>query len=231
MTYPVTIADIKRRARQRADMASSGFISDSTIMDMINEAYAEWYDLVVSAYENYYVSITNITLTRGTPTYPMPDDFYKIIGVDFKLGTDQYLTLGPYNEVDRNTNFTSNNNIPNGEVRIRYISAPQIFTTDTDTFDSIAGWESMLITDVAIMMLEKEESDTRTLEARRERQERRIKEMSHNRDVGMPGTVSDVYQYNVYQNFASLRYRLYGNDLRFISTELTGSNLLYGLGL
>ena len=43
----VTLADIKVRARQKADMENSNFIQDFELTNYINEAYFNWYDLVV----------------------------------------------------------------------------------------------------------------------------------------------------------------------------------------
>lgn len=230
MAYSVTIADIKRRARQRADMEGSAFISDTELLDMINESYTGLYDLLVSSFENYFVAPDfTINITSGNDTYALPSDFYKIIGVDWKVTTNQYVTLFPYMEAERNLSFTNTINIPTGTVRMRYVPAPTVFTADTDTFDSVSGWDTLVVTDVAIMMLEKEESDTSSLRQRKNEAVRRILEMSHNRDQGQPGRISDVYQTDLHRLFTALRYHIYGNNLRFVSTELLGSDFLLGV--
>ncbi len=221
-----TIAEIKDRCRTRADMRNSAFVSDAELLDMINEAYAELYDILVSKVENYNVKTTTFAISNAANEYPMPDDFYKIIGVDFEAAVGQYITLFPFLEIERNLSFTSVRNIPTGSIRIRYTPAPAVFTDDTDLVDGISGWEALLITDVAIMMLDMEDTNTDRLERRRARLMRRIEEMSAVRDTGMPGRISDIYQTNVQRIFANLRYRLYGNNIDFISTEWTGTDLL-----
>lgn len=217
----VTIAEIKRRARNRADMQHSGFISDEELLDMINEAYCELYDTLVVAFQNYYIAEETIQLVPGTSAYPFPDDFYKIISVDFQNG-NSWETLFPFNELERNSVLTTTATIPNATIRLRYIPAPVTFTDDADEIDGIAGWEALLITDVAIMMLDKEESDTSALERRRMREYARIQTMAQNRDVTMPGTVTDVTVYDLAYIHHTLRYRFYGNNIEFISVEYVG---------
>jgi hypothetical protein len=107
-------------------------------------------------------------------------------------------------------------------LKLTYIPMPQQFVADTDTVDCQAGWESLWITDVAMMMLEKEESNTTELEARRQREYKRIQEMSHNRDTLMPGRITDVTVYDSAYIRDSVRYRLYGNALKLINVQFTG---------
>lgn len=221
----VTIADIKKQARTRADMRNSNFVSDIELLALINEAYAELYDMLVSAFENYYTQTAVFAVNGASQSYPMPSNFYKIIGVDFEVSLGQYISLHPYRELDRNGSFTNTHNIPTGNIKLRYVPVPQVFTLDTDTIDGVAGWEALLVTDVAIMMLDQEESNTDRLELRRKRIVTRITQMSQNRDVGMPSTIGDIYSSNIPRIFSALRYRLYGNNMEFISTEFTGSGL------
>lgn len=188
---------------------------------MINESYAELYDLIIMAFGNYYITESTITLVPGTASYALPADFYKLVTLDMLSGT-QYNSLFPYNELERNSTLSTATSIPNGTVRMRYIKAPTKWTVDADLVDCIAGWESLLITDVAIMMLDKEESDTDRLERRRIREYKRIEQMAQNRDITMPGRITDVTVYdNAYIDNA-LRYRFYGNNLEFINVTYIG---------
>jgi hypothetical protein len=43
----ITIAEIKQRALRRADMENSQFIASDELMQLVNEAYTELYDLLV----------------------------------------------------------------------------------------------------------------------------------------------------------------------------------------
>lgn len=203
-------------------MENSGFVSDQELLDMISEAYAELYDLIVAAFQNYYITEGTLTLVAGTSSYALPADFYKMVSVDFQTGAGQYDTIFPYNELERNSTLSTSANIPAGTVRYRYIAAPTIFTDDEEEIDGVAGWESLLITDVAIMMLDKEESDTSALERRRMREERRIQQMAQNRDVTNPGRITDTTVYDNAFLSDAMRYRFYGNNIEFISVQFVG---------
>jgi hypothetical protein len=79
---------------------------------------------------------------------------------------------------------------------------------------------------VAMEMLDSEESDTKNLQAKYARTLDRIQTMAQNRDQGMPGRVVDIYSANNFSMYGSLKYRLYSNNIEFISTEFLGGDLV-----
>jgi hypothetical protein len=224
MSYPVSVQSIIDRALKKADMFESGYISEDNgeRMALFNEAYCELYDLLVTSFGDYYVSEASFNLTTGTFNYSLPADFYKLIGVDYQIGSTptSYVTLKPYTEMERNGMMGTVGNIPSGVIRLRYVPSPTQYTTGTEIVQGISGWETLLVIIMAIAMKEKEESDTGPLERQLARQMKRIEEASQNRDIGMPGRVNDIYKLTVYQQYASLRYMLTANDIRFLSTEI-----------
>lgn len=217
----VTLANLKLRARRKADMENSAFISDAELLDLVNEAYCELYDVMTQAFERYYTTTTTFSTTPGTTAYALPGDFYKLLAVDLQSG-NSYITMYPYDENERNSSTTTSYSIPTATIRMRYIPTAALFAVDSDARDFVNGWEALLVTDVAIMMLEKEESATDALERRRERQYRRLTEMAQNRDVGQPGRVQDVTLYDMAYIQDSLRYRLYGQNIELMSVQYTG---------
>lgn len=223
-----TVQAIMDRCRRRADMENSNFISDAELLDLINEAHAEVWDLLVAAFQNYFISETNLTLTAGTTTYDLPDDFYKSVTVDLRSGAApnySYASLFPFEEVERNSVLTTSSSIPNATVRLRYIPAPPVFAladVATDTIDGRAGWETLLVTTVAIFMLTKEESDTSALERRKQAEMVRIQSMAQNRDVTNPGKITDVTVYDNAFIKDALRYRFYGDSIEFINCTYIG---------
>jgi hypothetical protein len=60
------------------------------------------------------------------------------------------------------------------------------------TSTSISGWLEYVITDVAIKILQKEESDVSVLMAQKMALKQRIQEAASNRDAGRPDSISDV---------------------------------------
>ena len=73
-----------------------------------------------------------------------------------------------------------------------YIPRCPELVADDDEFNGISGWEEYVIVDVAIKMLQKEESDTSVLAAQKANLKKRIEQMSSDRDTGIAETITDV---------------------------------------
>lgn len=222
----VTLQNIIDRATKRADMMNSRFYSIDEKVDLFNEIYPELYDLLVSASENYYVKDPDYTITTvsGTKQYALPSDFYKIIGVNFLSGAE-YITIKPFMEQERNLPFESSTTIPAGTVTLRYVPAPLQFTVNdlASTIDGVSGWDALVVTEMAMAMMESEESDVTALTRRCDQIKRRIEEMAPNRDLGFASRVADVYATDYWgRGYENLRYRLYGNKIEFLAVEAIG---------
>jgi len=223
MARLVTVQQIIDRARIHADQRGSGFIRDSECLSLMNEVYPELYDVLVGSYENYFAASAEITLAPSTSLYNLPANFYKVIGLDYKVNNDSYVTLYKFNENERNSALTSANSIPSGTVRIRYVPAPQVFTSVTNTFDGVAGWDRLLSLLLAIDMADAEETDSSPLYRKYQRTLQRITEMAAPRDAGSPSTVTDIYARSPGYYYAFLRYNLLGDQVQFVSTESLGA--------
>ncbi len=215
MARTVQLSILRSRARTKADMVTSQFVTDAEFNQMLSDSWTELYDLLTTAYEDYYSASTSITLVGGTDTYSLPADFYKLLGVDLVLGS-QTFSLKRFNWADRNLyrqNVLTASSlgitdlryqlrggsivfipIPagTGSATLWYIQAPSSLVNDTDTIDGQSGWDEYVVTDAAIKALQKEESDVSVLMAQKESLKRRILGAAKNRDAGSPRTISDV---------------------------------------
>lgn len=218
MSSLVTLAEIKQRAREEADMENSGFIKDSELLSYINASAQNLYDhLIMKFGADYFVNDDPYLFTTDSENTPvdLPDDFYKCVGVDVKISNTEFVTMKPFMFAERNK---YNNSLINGyngftharyrimgnkirfmprsqggfQVQVWYIPAFEKLVSDTDTFDGINGYEEYVIVDAAIKMLSKEESDPSVLMARKAEILRHIQEIADNRDISMPQKVQDV---------------------------------------
>src|SRR4051812_28057711 len=81
----------------------------------------------------------------------------------------------------------------NQPFRIQYIPRlPALLQPQDITTTSISGWLEYVITDVAIKILQKEESDVSILGAQKAALTVRINASASNRDAGRPDTITDV---------------------------------------
>ena len=49
-----TETELKDRARRRADMVNSTFVTDTEIRDYLNSSISELHDMMVKSYEDYF---------------------------------------------------------------------------------------------------------------------------------------------------------------------------------
>ncbi len=222
MARTVTLQQIADKARVHADMRNSDYIDETEILGLINDNYCDLFDELVGAYENYFVVRTEFPITAGTQFYDLPADFYKIVAVDFKINQNAYISVTNYNEADRNLSLTTNLSIPDGTIRLWYVPAPTQFTSLSQTFDGVAGWDRLVSLMTAIDMLDSEESDTSAMTRKYAKTLQRVRDMAAPRDAGLPATVSDASKPNWQYIYGALRYRLYGNQISMINTEYLG---------
>jgi hypothetical protein len=218
----ITLDQIKLQARQRADMENQPLIGEDELTNYVNNSIAELYDLLCEAYgSDYYVTTIEGQILANVMSYPLPDDFYELKGVDLRIENNAWQTIERYNFNERNrypdgavwnlfgyTNIRYRivgNNIQftptpdsNYDYRLHYVPLPTKLVNGTDTLDDLNAYSEYVIVDVAIKMLTKEESDASIFLAQKEALKKRIVDKAANRDASIADTVNDIYAQNDY---------------------------------
>lgn len=223
----ITLAQLKQRARERADAENSTHTDPGAeLTSYVNSSIAELYDLLVGAYQDYYIENVSFATTIGTDSYALPNgtsysaarSFYKLMGVDAQINGNSWASLRPFNFNERNRNDDISWSLINGptiryrlvgnnlkfspvpdaavNVKLWYIPVAPILVDETDEFDDLNQYAEYVITDVAIKIMQKEESDVSVLAAQKLDIRQRIEAMAQNRDAGQPESVSDIYAEN-----------------------------------
>jgi hypothetical protein len=189
-------------------MQNSTFVSDTELNDFINASAAELYDILVDADEDYSTLTQVFTLSGSNNSEPLPDDFYKLRGVDRVFG-ERLVPLRRMSFNDRGyRRYAYVNQVrylimkdaiqiypkesASGIYQIWYIPQYVPMVNDPDTFESIQGFDEYIVIDAAIKCKEKEESDTRGLKDEKEAIRIRVARMSQERDYGEPRPIEDV---------------------------------------
>ena len=216
----ITLAQLKSQARDRADMANSQFVSDSELVNYINGSIAELHDLLIAAYDNeYFITEYTFSTVSGTDSYALPADFYKLRGIDSRVGTDQWFTLQPFNFNERNSKnellsyLAYGNNfryrimgsnlvfspVPQGvyNIKLWYIPVATKLSSNSDTLNDLNQFSEYVIVDAAIKMANKEEADVSVLAAQKAELKRRIEVMAQNRNADKSESISDIYAENL----------------------------------
>lgn len=211
----ITLATLRTDVRQRADMENSQFVTDAEVNGFISSSYGKFYDLLVTKFADYYVDDPiEFTLSAGEDSYTLTSTFYKILGLDLKVGNNEYRPLRIFTFEDRNHRSASDvlrgihpqvryrilgNKIrftpadrAQGTYRLWQVPRAATLSDDADTIDGINGWEEFIVLDAAIKCLSKEESDTSELTRQRNEIQKRIEDAAASRDIGQPERITDV---------------------------------------
>lgn len=222
MTYSISVSSLITNARQRANKERSNFVTDAEILTLVDRAYKELYDLIVVTYQDYYADSYDFTVTGGVKDYPLPDNFYKLLGVDMYIDADRFVTLRQFMFQERNK-YRFNMITPTiptqimqyhilgtdlrfmptptsaTQMRVWYVPRAKNLTTSatpaadqTNTVNGQNGWEDFIITTAAIYILLKEESDVSGLMAMKEEAKQRVLSVGVNRNTAEPERIYDV---------------------------------------
>ncbi len=213
MARTFTVTEIESRARNRSDTVNDPFFSSAELIEYIDTGYCKLYDLLVSRFQNYFLTSSAITTVAGQSDYTLPADFYKLQGLDQLDGTQTY-TLLPFNFNERNQQNAQT--VPlyptplfryvlkssvltllptpsdTKTLTLWYTPAPVKITAGNQTIDGIAGWEEYVVNDVCVQIRKKQDLDASGFEGERALAEKRILEMGQERDAGFPKKVTDV---------------------------------------
>jgi hypothetical protein len=222
-----TESDLRTRARRRADMENSTFVSDAEIQDYLNSSISELHDYMVKSYEDYFVSEQTYNAPLATGGANLPDDFYKALGVDYDSGgitstlraysfTERNVYNTPYAVIDRlaepmykiegNKIKLIPDNSQSGTITLYYVpQATQFSSTVTEVENVIPGFEEYVVVATAIRMLMKEESDVSALERERQQLASRIIRAISPRDASGSFAIRDVRKGRFRDDFI-LRY-------------------------
>ncbi len=115
----LSLQQLRLMAQQRADRVNSNFVTLPEWNTYINQSYFELYDILVGAFEDYYLAVPYTFQTTGVDSYALPNGapaytdadgntakpFYKLLGADLGLLPDSNnarVTMRKFNFIDRN---------------------------------------------------------------------------------------------------------------------------------
>ena len=227
MASAAKLSDLRARALDYADMTGSNFPVEARVNDYINSAASEMYDILVNAYEDYFLDTEPITLVAGTENYALPSDFYKAKRVYYTTGGRRF-SIHPFNLETLDGAKTSP--LTSGTAELWYVPEMSLMTSDSDTISSIIppmikGWPDYIALSAAIRLLIREESDPSALVREKAMMHERLVSMAEPRDAGIPDSIQDIgHRWNdvgfAYDPGAFLmRYRIMGSNIKFIQYD------------
>jgi hypothetical protein len=227
LTQQTTLAELKARALDYADMTGSGFPDSNRLVDYINAGLSELHDILVNSYEDYFRKSLTFAIVNNQEEYDLPDDFYKVLKVYYK-SSDRRFKMERF-QLDEIDGYRTSA-LSGGDVEFWYIPHYHKLSTDNESVNVAVpvGWEDFVALHAAIRLLAREESDPAPLMAERERQRQRIVESAEPRDAGTANTVGDFHgRWNNAQHIFRfeeryLRYRVLGQKIHLLEFEYLG---------
>lgn len=237
MATLVTLEELREGAQERADMENATFVSETRWNDWINKGASKFYDILTRTFEDYNLKQTQLSVASSSSVQVLPSDFYKLRALDEIISgsasvdpttglvviNGQGVTLLPYNLNERNsyTQPTGTRNLV-----MTYIPAMIPLVNDSDTIDSINGWEDYIELYAAIQARIKEEDDVTDLKAELNEVQDQITRSAPNRDAGMPPKMTDVHAVDPFfsaYTISRLRYSLGTSSIRFVEYYIYGN--------
>lgn len=184
----ITLLDIMTGARRRADMVRSTFVSDAEVEEYARKAWNEFWMIVTSKFEDFFLVKTSITATPGNP-YRLPADFLKLRGVrhegqEFlrRIDVKELFAFGVNPASGRPTHYYVRGDVEEAAPKIEFMLVPdrvyamELFYTPVRALEDVfpgsmrilAMWAEYIELSVAIKLKDKEESDCSVLMAERE---------------------------------------------------------------
>lgn len=215
MADVVNVSDLITSVRRRANMENTQFVTDAEIITYLDQANRKFYNLLVTEFENWFVSETTFPTVDGVAEYTLPTDLYKLLGVDLVDAGGRAFTMRPFELNERNRivhtwigkpvrYILKGTKIvlvptPSGgsqNIKLLYVPSPTAITLSSQTIEVFNGFDEYIALDSAIRCLMKEESDTALLERERAYMEQQIIELMRGRDAGFPKRVTDLATLN-----------------------------------
>jgi hypothetical protein len=204
----VTLANLQARARYRANLESTTFVSDAELVTYINASIAEMVDVIVASDPSLLATVTADYAITGASTAVATvagASVYKVMGLDYKCGNGStgYETVRKWGMAARNNPnqrsyrvvganlYIYPTELAPGTYRMWIISQPTALSGASDATEDYNGWLEYVVIDCAIKMKLKEGTDVSALLATKEALRRRIMDVAA-RDQGEPETVGDV---------------------------------------
>ena len=183
-----------------------------------NSACQDFFDKVGVADPERYMENYQFTTTPNVADYPLPADFKTLLRVDLLYGSGTpplFYTLRKFNLIEEDAyQFPAYITLAGPAYRYRlragnlhfapaiqsaslismyYLPVVPLLVNPTDTIDGINGWEEMIVLDMAMRALLKENAtDITMLQQEYSRWEKKIQALAEQRDTTFPEQTIDV---------------------------------------
>lgn len=96
MVYTRTLSQLSTGVQTLGNYENSGDITPAILLQVINDALVETYDICLACRDDFYARIGSpFTLVNGQDTYALPVDFYELRKVELQYSPTRWVQLLP----------------------------------------------------------------------------------------------------------------------------------------
>jgi len=226
----VTSAELLSRLRSAVGAENDTHVKDPELYKVLTSAVADTWDQILSyGIGTEGVKSYSLTAIPGQIEYDLTSlvpDFYRVEQLYVVESDGRKRSLGHINPSEI---YCSSAPRQGANLKLYYFPVAPTFSTGTETFDGINGWEEHTIQVAAIYIKAKKEDDTGQFRARKRELEARMQVMANRLQDSPPRVVRRHPGYGV--GCRGTRYGRHGYDLGFPynagvrSYNLRGANL------
>jgi hypothetical protein len=161
MPRTITLLELRTDLRALTGFENVPDPSDTFLNRVLNDAIAETWDLLIQKWDDLYTTSSDVNVTIGTGSVPLPTTFFKLRKVECQSGA-RWVRCLPF-DLSVSHNFRSvtgkryryrlqgNNlmlSVPTTGAetfRVWFIPYSPRLTADADTFDGVNGFESLAL--------------------------------------------------------------------------------------
>lgn len=206
MPRSFTLAQLRTKVQQRGSFENSADITSTILLDFINEAIAELWDLMIQRWQDYYITRTNLSVTANLDGITLPSDMYKLRKLEIvdSSSPSGYRRLRPHDldaahafsplSGDKNYRYRLENTklylapipVTAETLRLFYIPCAGQLVLDSDTFDGVNGYEALVIALTLKRCYDRQDMPTGSIDAEIARLTQRIRVAADSRDADEP---------------------------------------------
>ena len=214
MTRTRTIGSLTGSIRIRGefeDHSGQGYddanISTAILLDFIDSAHAESWDILIDADPDRYLETYTATV-NSTGSISTPDDLYRLRAVDvqsgdswyklerYELGDRELFENGVYSNVPTKYRLFGNSVriqpiVQNASVRLTYNPLPTRITSSVQTVDDVNGLPELTVLLALRRCLVRQDESTSAVDGDINKQTQRLKNAASSRDRGSPRFLQD----------------------------------------
>jgi len=217
----VSVTSLTARIRRLCDLENNQHVTDAGILDLLNEAYPVYYDMLIGQdCPDIVLKKVSFSSVAGTLEYAFSSiasdgDFYKLRSLHRRATDGSYIPVRKFSNSENN--YFRPVQVAETLYMQYYPSAPVL--AGGDSVEGYNGWEDWLVYRVCARIMQKRKEDFSQFQANEAREEARITK-SKDRDAWEPSKVIRRKREKVAYPWDTSRvdgYRVAGDKLELVT--------------